>query len=213
MVINFYNHSCFKAQSGDIIIAFDPPSKESKFKAPRFQADIILISHNNLNHNGRDALNLKQESERYVLDLPGEYEIKDILIKGIQSRIENENENLVNTIFTLDIEDMRICHMGDFAENTLRPEIKEALGKIDILFFPVGGDFLEVSHGAAIVNEIEPAIVIPMHYDASEKNNEKLQEFLKEFSDDQIERVEKLTVKKKDINEENLKVAVLESNL
>lgn len=211
MVINFYNHSCFKAQSGDIIIVFDPPSKDSKFKAPRFQTDIILISHNNLNHNGRDALNLKQESERYVLDLPGEYEIKDILIKGIQSQIENEN--LVNTIFTLDIEDMRICHMGDFAENTLRPEVKETFGKIDILFFPVGGDFLEAKQGAAIVNEIEPAIVIPMHYDASEKNNKKLQEFLKEFSDDQIEHIDKLTVKKKDINEENLKVAVLESNL
>lgn len=211
MVINFYNHSCFKAQSGDIIIAFDPPSKESKFKAPRFQADIILISHNNLNHNGRDVLNLKEENEKYVLDLPGEYEIKDILIKGIQSRLGNEN--LINTIFVLDIEDMRVCHMGDFSEAHLAPEIKEALGKVDILFFPAGGDFLEVSHSAAIVNEIEPAIVIPMHYDASEKNNKKLQEFLKEFSDDQIERMEKLTVKKKDINEENLKVAVLESNL
>lgn len=213
MVINFYNHSCFKAQSGDVIIAFDPPSKESSYKAPRFQADLILISHNHKNHNGSDTLSLKEESGRNVIDMPGEYEIRDILIRGIQSKISGQNESGANTIFVLELEDIRICHMGDFSEDALSSEIKEALREIDVLFFPIGIESLSAKTAAEIVNEIEPKIVIPMHYDATEKKNAKLEEFLNEFSQDQIEKMDKIAIKRKDIDEEKLKVAVLESNI
>lgn len=215
MVINFYNHSCFKVQSGDFIAVFDPPSKQSSYKTPRFQTDLILISHNNINHNGRDALSLEEESDRFILDLPGEYEIKDVLLRGVQSEAgkAKDNEKIFNTIFVMELEDIKLCHMGDFSEENLRPEIKEALGKIDVLFFPVAGEFSEAKHNAAIINEIEPAIVVPMHYNTAEKKNSKLEEFLKEFSEDQIERVDKLTIKKKDISDDKMKVVFLSSNL
>lgn len=209
MVINFYNHSCFKVQSGDFIIAFDPPSKESGYKTPRFQTDLILISHNHKNHNGRDVLNLKEENERFIFDTPGEYEIKDILIRGVQS----SGGEIINTIFMLDFEDIRLCHMGDFSEEKLRPEIKEAIGKIDILFFPVKSAARGAKDGASIANALEPSVIIPMHYDANDKKNKDLEDFLKEFSEDQIERIDKFTIKKKDLSEENLKVAVFNPNL
>jgi len=213
MVISFYNNSCFKVQSGDFIATFDPPSKTSKYKTPRFQTDLIFISHNNENHNGRDALTLKEEDEKYIIDSPGEYEIKDVLIRGVESRINEKNESGINTIFVLDLEDIRICHMGDFSEDKLSSEIKEALGKIDILFYPVGGNFSNAKKAAAIINEIEPSVVCPMHYDATEKNNLKLQEFLNEFSEDQVEKIDKLTIKRKDLSEEGMKVVVLESSI
>lgn len=213
MVIIFYNNSCFKIQTGDFMAAFDPPSKTSKYKTPRFQTDLIFISHNNENHNGRDVLILKEEDEKYIIDMPGEYEIKDVLIRGIESRARENQENISNTIFVLELEDIRICHMGDFSEDKLSLEIKEALGKIDMLFFPVGGSFSSAKKAAAIINEIEPSIVIPMHYDATEKKNQKLQEFLNEFSEDQVEKTDKLTIKKKDLSEEGMKVAVLQSNI
>lgn len=213
MIISFYNHSCFKAQAGDFVVAFDPPSKESAYKTPRFQTDIVLISHNNKNHNGKDVLSLKEESEFFTLDTPGEYEIKGVMIRGVQSEINEKDEHGINTIFIVDMEDIRLCHMGDFNENRISSEIKEALGRVDILFFPVGAEFSDSKKGAEIINVIEPSIVIPMHYDATEKNNKKLAEFLKEFSEDQIEKTDKLTIKKKDLSEENLKVVVLESNL
>lgn len=213
MLITFYNNSCFKVQSGDFIAAFDPPSKTSKYKTPRFQTDLIFISHNNENHNGRDVLTLKEEDEKYIIDSPGEYEIKDILIRGVESRINEKEGSGINTIFVLDIEETRICHMGDFSEEKLSSEIKEALGKIDVLFYPVGGNFSVVKKAAAIINEIEPSIVIPMHYDSTEKKNSKLQEFLNEFSEDQVEKTDKLTIKRKDLNEEGMKVAVLATNI
>ena len=85
MTINFYNHSCFKAQSGDIVLAFDPPSKASGLKTPRFQTDIILISHNHKDHNGADVLTLKENNPHFIIDNPGEYEIKGAVINGIRS--------------------------------------------------------------------------------------------------------------------------------
>lgn len=213
MVITFYNNSCFKVQSGDFIATFDPPSKTSKYKTPRFQTDLIFISHNNENHNGRDVLILKEEDEKYIIDMPGEYEIKDVLIRGIESRARENNENMSNAVFVLELEDIRICHMGDFSEDKLSSDVKESLGKIDVLFFPVGGNFSSAKKAAAIINEIEPSIVLPMHYDASEKKNPKLQEFLNEFSEDQVENTDKLTIKKKDLSEEGLKVVVLATNI
>lgn len=213
MVISFYNNSCFKVQSGDFIAAFDPLSKTSKYKTPRFQTDLIFISHNNENHNGRDVLTLKEEDKKYIIDMPGEYEIKDVLIRGIGERARDKDENGLNVIFVLELEDIRICHMGDFSEDKLSSEIKEALGKIDILFFPIGGNFSSAKKAAAIINEIEPSVVCPMHYDATLKNNPKLKEFLNEFSEDQVEETDKLTIKKKDLSEEGMKVVVLESSI
>lgn len=96
MVISFYNHSCFKIQSGDFVLAFDPPSKESGYKTPKFQADIIFISHNSKNHNGKDVLSLKDENEMSIIDTPGEYEIKDVIIKAVQTKsVSYEKDNLL----------------------------------------------------------------------------------------------------------------------
>jgi len=215
MIINFYNHSCFKIQSGDFTLAFDPPSKESGYKTPKFQADVIFISHNNKNHNGKDALALKEESDRFIVHSPGEYEIKDIIIKGVQTKSVSEDEKnfLINSAYILNFEDMKICHMGDFSENELRPELSEAIGKSDILFFPVSSGPLDAKTAASIAKELEPSVIIPMHYDGGKKDNKKLSDFLNEFSLEQIEKSDKLTIKKKDLNENELKVVVLEPNL
>ena len=75
------------------------------------------------------------------------------------------------------------------------------------------------------IKVIEPKIIIPMHYDGSDpkqiasqldgasKKNKELGSFLKEFSEENIEKLDKLTIKKKDINEEKMRVVALESNL
>lgn len=215
MTINFYNHSCFKVQSSDFILAFDPPSKESGLKTPRFQTDIILISHNHKDHNGADVLVLKEENPHFIINTPGEYEIKGAIINGLHSFHDSKQgaELGTNTIFIVDLEDMRLCHFGDFGENKLSTEIKEGLGKIDILFIPIAGKFINGKAAVSLINEVEPSIIIPMHYDASEKKNKSLEEFLNEFSKENIEKLDKLTIKKKDVDEEKTKVIVLESNL
>lgn len=205
MVITYYGVSCFKIQSGETVIAFDPPSKKSEEKNPRFETHIAFISHNHPRHNGYDVLNGKG-GELFIIDTPGEYEARGIRSVGVRAFHDNENGKKygLNTVYRVEMEGITLAHLGDFGERVLAGEAKETLGGIDILFVPIGGDtVLDPEEAAAIVNQIEPGIVIPMHYDA--KN---LKTFLKEMGQEATEE-DKLTIKKKEINGEETKVVVL----
>ncbi len=210
MIITYYGVSCFKVQAGETVIAFDPPSKESDFKAPRFQANAVFISHDHKDHGGREALSAKEEGkELLVIDGPGEYEFSGIYAKGIKSFHDSGNGEKfgLNTIYKLKFEDIRICHLGDFGEKDLRPETKEAIGEIDILFIPIGGDSVLDAQGAAkVVSQIEPKIAIPMHY----KDSKTLKKFMDEFGNGSVKPADKLTLKKKDLSDNKIQVVVLE---
>jgi len=209
MVITYYGVSCFKVQSGDTVLAFDPPSKKSGFKAPRFQADAVFISHNHDKHNGFENITGKEkDSEPFLINMPGEYEIKGIVACGVGTFHDvGEGKKLgLNTAYILSLEGISICHLGDFGEKELRPATRESLGEVDILFIPVGGgNVLETGNAAKVINQIEPKIIIPMHYDS----DKKLDEFLKEMGKDKIKPVEKLTIKKKDIADKKGEAVVL----
>ncbi len=205
MVISYYGLSCFKAQSGEVVFVFDPPSKESGFKPPRFQANAVLISHNHKNHNGRE------NPSRIIIDGPGEYEIDGVYICGIESfhdSVLGEKHGL-NTIYTARVEDISICHLGDFGENNLRPETKEAIGKIDVLFVPIGGEtVLDSARAIKISEQLEPKIIIPMHYNLS-ANKKELKGFLDEFGKEAVKSMDKLTIKKKDFSDKKTEIVVL----
>ena len=193
MVITYYGAACFKVQSGETVIAFDPPSKESKFKTPRFQTDIALINRHHPDYNGWDNLSSKDEKKPvFVVDGPGEYEVSGIYIKGIS----------LPTIYVLLFENINICHLGPFAEKNLSPEIKEKIGEVDVLFFPIDED--DGQKAAQLIVQIEPKIAIPMNYKEG-----GLKHFLKEFGDNNVKPEEKLTIKKKDLSEEKTQVVVL----
>ena len=180
-------------QSGDTVLAFSPPSKESKFKAPRFQTDIALINPNHPDYGGRDVLSAKDEKKPvFVIDGPGEYEVGGIHIKGISNP----------TIYTLSVENINLCHLGPFDEKNPTPEIKEEIGEVDVLFVPINED--DGQKAAQIISQIEPKIAIPMNYKEAD-----LKHFLKEFGNGSIKPEEKLTIKKKDLSEEKTRVVVL----
>lgn len=211
MIINYYGVSCFKIQSGETTITIDPPSKESGLKAPRFYSDIGISSHSHPRHNGLNELKEKSP-EIFLITGPGEYEIKGIRINGFKSFHDASSGEKygLNTIYTLDIEGVKICHLGDLGEEKIQPQIKEHLGNINILFIPIGGNaVLDSSKSAEIINDFEPNIIVPMHYE----NDKILKEFLKEFKEEAVKPIDKLTVKKKDILEEKMKVVVLEPNM
>ncbi|MDD5032789.1 MAG: MBL fold metallo-hydrolase [Candidatus Pacebacteria bacterium] len=215
MVITYYGASCFKVQSGDTILVFDPPSKKSGFKSPRFQADVVFASHGHDNHNGAENISAKEGKEKpFVAAGPGEYEIAGIYARGIKSFHDKENgqKDGLNTIFSVLFENLNICHLGDFNEKELRPEVAEILGDVDILFIPVGGDeVLDAENASKIINQIEPKIIIPMHYITKDfkPDEKKLKEFLKEIGQDDTKPVEKFSFKKKDIEANKSDVVVL----
>jgi len=195
MVITYYGASCFRVQSGETVLAFDPPSKDSEFKSPRFQTDVVLVNFNHKDYNGWENLSGKKEDvPPFLIDGPGAYEIAGIYIKGISSGL--------NTIYVLSMENISICHLGAFAEKNLSPDLKEEIGEVDILFVPVSED--DGQKASRISSQLESKITIPTHY-----KEDDLKQFLKEFGDASVKPMEKLTIKKKDIGEKN-QVIVLE---
>ena len=99
--------------------------------------------------------------------------------------------------------------MGDFGEKELRNETLEAIGPVDILFLPIGGKtVIDAEAASKIANQLEPKIIIPMHYEKKE-----LAVFLKESGIESSKPEEKLTVKKKELAEDKTRVVILKPSI
>jgi len=198
MVINWYGQSCFKIIANALTIVTDPFAKNIGLRPPAFAADIVCVSHQHEDHNNISAIG----GEPFVVDGPGEYEIKGISILGVESFHDQKQgqERGLNTIYLIESEEIRLCHLGDFGQEKLSDEQLEALGGVDILFVPVGGKTtIDASTAAALVNQLEPKLVVPMHYKLPDLNVEldSADKFLKELGAPSKELVDKITVKKK----------------
>lgn len=210
MTITWIGHACFLITAKDVTIFTDPFDKKIGLLPPRGAADIVTISHEHYDHNNRQAL---ASGNPFVIDCPGEYDVKGVFVKGIPSFHDKVQgaERGVNTIYIIEVEGIRVAHFGDFGQGELTDEQREELNGVDIVFLPVGGVYTVDAHDAAkVLGQIEPKIVIPMHYaipSLAIKLN-RVDDFLKEMGD-KIETIEKLSIKKKDFTEENTRVVVL----
>ncbi len=217
MIIQYYGHSCFKLTTKpagrgqeDVSIFFDPFDKKVGLRPPQGQADIVLISHDHYDHNNVSAL----KGEPTVLNIPGEYSLKGINIVGIDSLhgpIE-EKDQTHNTIFILETEDLKICHLGDLGTDLNQKQLSEIDG-VDILMIPVGGKYtIDAKKAEEIIKKIEPAIIIPIHYKMpggtiTDIDDEK--KFCSEMGNCPREKVSKLNVKKKDLEGKVMQVVLM----
>lgn len=201
MIISYQGLSCFKISQGDLTLAINPISKDSKAgTAKKFGADITLISTNHPDMNGREQTS-RGDKESFVIDGPGEYEIKDVFIKGFLS----EGPGLVNTIYMISFEGMKLCFLGGLANPELSSKTREALEDIDVLFVPIGGgETLEAAQAYKLAVSLEPSVIIPMHY-----NKTMLDQFIKEGGKEKTEAIDKLVVKKKDLEGKESEIVVL----
>jgi L-ascorbate metabolism protein UlaG (beta-lactamase superfamily) len=213
MEIIWHGQSFFEIKSKDlgVNIAIDPFDEKIGLKVPKIEADILLISHGHDDHSNKRAI----KGNPFIVEDPGEYEIHDIYIKTIASFHDQSQgkERGLNNIYVFQCEDVTICHLGDFGQKELSDEQLEAIGDVDILMVPVGGVYTVDAKGASkIISQIEPRLVIPMHYQVPKlklKLN-PLDSFLKEmgFSLEQTEK--KLKIKKSNLSSEKTNLAVLE---
>jgi len=208
MIITYQGAEFFKVQFGDTTIAFNPIAKESKLKTTRFFADIALVSLNHPDMNGTENLSYNGK-DPFVISAPGEYEIKGIFIKGFASKSVYGGKERINTIYSVSLENMNICFLGALSDTNLSNEVKEELGDVDILFLPIGGDgVLDAAKAEKLSVEIEPKIIIPMHY-GEVGAKDALKKYLKEAGEENTKPVEKLTLKRKDLDGKEGETVVL----
>ncbi|OHA89459.1 MAG: hypothetical protein A3C70_02995 [Candidatus Zambryskibacteria bacterium RIFCSPHIGHO2_02_FULL_43_14] len=156
-------------------------------------ADITLFT------TGRNEI---AEKSGFIIDGPGEYEIKDIFIKGFFSVGPNKK---INTIYLISFEGMNLCFLGALSDAALPDETLEAIEDVDILFIPIGNsDMLGPASAYKLAVSLEPSVIIPMYY-----TKETLGQFIKEGDEERVESLDKFVVKKKDLEDKECEIVVL----
>jgi hypothetical protein len=204
MIITYHSGGFIKITSSDTTIAFNPISKESKLKETKFGADLAFVALNHPDCNGVESVT-RSGKELFIIDGAGEYEANGVFAKGVGAESNYGGSKLINTIFSLHLEDVHIVNLGALSTDKLTAKMMDGIDNIDVLFVPVGGEgMIDAAVANKIANSLEAKIVIPTFYD-----KESLSTFLKEASAEGVAQIEKLVLKKKDLAEKTGEVVVL----
>lgn len=208
---SFFEINTKDINNGELKIAIDPFDKSLGLKLPKIEAQILLITHEHSDHSNKKAIN----GNPFLIEEPGEYEVKGVHIKGIQGFHDDSHgkEKGKVVFYVIETENMKICHLSDIGQKELTPEQIEEIGDVDILMIPVGGVYTTNAKQASnIISQIEPKIVIPMHYQIPKLNLklDSLGQFLKEIGSQEIEPQKKLKIKASDMPKEIMQTIVFE---
>ncbi len=199
MEIAWLGHSCFRLKGSRTTVITDPYSPDLGYTLGKTNANVVTVSHQHPGHSNIAAIG----GEPKAVTGPGEYEINGVLIIGMPSyHDEDKGEKRgKNTIYLLELDEMTICHLGDLG-HALSTSQAEELDNVDILMIPVGGKSTIDAVGASeIVRQLEPKVVIPMHYktDAIKRELAPVEKFLNEMGTKDIESQSKINFTKSNL--------------
>lgn len=168
MDIKYLGHSSFriKGKTGIVITdPFDPAMVGYSF--PKVTADMVTVSHQHPDHNFTKGIQpAKENKPPLVINGPGEYEVEGIKIYGYPTFHDKTqgSERGKNTIYLMYVDGISILHCGDIG-HTLSEQLLEEIDEVNILMVPVGGIYtINEKEAMSLLRQIEPSIVIPMHY-------------------------------------------------
>ena len=218
MHITWLKHSSFKFQdktgSDGLTLVTDPfDSKYVGLKMPSLEADIVTISHDHEDHNNKSAI----RGNPYIVDSAGEYDVKGVSILGVQSYHDAKEgeERGKNVMSRFEIDGIVVTHLGDLGHVLDNKQLQGLIGT-DILIIPVGGVYtLDAKKAAEVVSQIEPRIVIPMHYQTKGltkefKDIDGVDKFIKEMGIKPTYE-EKLKINKKDLPQDEMELVIMEA--
>lgn len=201
MDFTWHGHSCFTIKGKDATVLIDPFEGLGP-KLPKLKADIIILS-------GQGETS-EIEGNPKLIDWPGEFEISNVAIETF-----NPNED-AHTICIFSLDGIKICHLS-YLSHELSDEIIEHIGDIDVLLIPVGGsEVLDGKTAQKVVEEIEPRLVIPMLYAATETKLKikGAEDFLKAMGRADKESQEKFSVNGRSaLPEDNMELVLLSPKL
>lgn len=216
MMIQWYGQACLKVQTkpgpnSEMAVVFDPfdPSMLG-LKLPKLTADVVAVTHDHKDHNYLAGVG----GDYFLIQGPGEYEVKQVFVYGVPGfhDASNGNERGENVMYVLESEGLSLAHLGDIGQAELTQEQMEHLEGVDILVLPVGGVYtVNAKQAAALVSQIEPRIIIPIHYQLPglKIKLDPVEKFVHELGL-KAETVDKLKVSLKDLPQEEMKLIVLQ---
>jgi L-ascorbate metabolism protein UlaG (beta-lactamase superfamily) len=200
--IVWLGHSCFRLRGREAAIITDPCPPSTGYNIGKPNADIVTISHEHEDHSYLKPV----AGNPIVIGRPGEYEIHGAFITGISTYHDGSRgaERGRNIVFIVEMEEIRVCHLGDLGHTPTADQVEEMSGA-DVLLVPIGGaTTIDGTAAAAVVSLLEPRLVIPMHYgtEAAKENLEPPDRFLKEMEVKAVEPQPKLVVSRSSLPQE-----------
>jgi L-ascorbate metabolism protein UlaG (beta-lactamase superfamily) len=218
--VQYLGHACFRLRGRDGIVVADPYDRSIGLDIGRPTAHIVTVSHPHPDHANVAAVRPMRD-RLFTIDGPGEYEVGGVLITGVRTFHDKKRgaDRGPNTVYVIHLDDVVFCHLGDLGHELTTQQIEE-IGTVDVLFIPVGGgETIGPAEAAAVIGQIEPRIVVPMHYALAGQSSETndlapLDKFLHELGLKEITAEERLSLSSSNLppEGEEARVVVMRSS-
>ena len=210
MDVTFLGHSCFRLRGKAAAVVTDPYPPTIGLKLSRMDAELVTISHEHENHSYTQVV----RDGAYEIRGPGEYEVAGVSVIGVPTYHDGEKgaRHGRNTVYLIEIDEVRVCHLGDLGHKLDDTEA-ESVASPDVLLVPVGGrSAMNGAQAAEVVRQLEPRYVVPMHYAVPglKLQLDPIDRFLKEMGVTASDPQPKLSVQKSSVTEYETRVVVLE---
>lgn len=198
MIISWHGFNYFKLKNTNSSLILNPYGLDKTTKFSKAKAEIILFS------DPSKITEAKFNSDAFVIDSPGEYEVQDVFVYGKQLN--------GNIIYYIVFDDIKVAFLGEFGHEELSNSHLELVEGADILIIPVGGgDLTTAKEAGKIIRQVEPRIVIPSCHKAGafKLKVDPVEDFVKELGL-KAEEIDKFKVRKNDLPQDEMKLIVLQ---
>lgn len=197
MEISYLGHASFRVKGKTATVVTDPYDEKCGKFPKDTAADIVTVSHHHTDHD-----QTKLVGPAFVVDGPGEYEVKGVSVIGVHSWHDDKNgaERGGNTIYVIEIDGLRVVHLGDLGHKLTQDQLDD-IGPIDVAMVPIGGKYtIDPAVAGEVVKQLDPWVVIPMHYQQEGLDQKAfgelkgVNEFLKEMGKPDVQPVSKFVI-------------------
>lgn len=214
MEITYFGLNSIRLRGREAAVLIDPYDPKLGLSPVRLNVQVVALTHEDPTHFSMQGLG----SEYHLVSGAGEFEIQGIALHGIQTYHDHKKgaERGKNTVFVVEVDDLRVCHLGHLGHSLDEAQLDAIGSKVDVLCVPVGdGSHINATEATEIVNQIEPKLVVPISYKLPgltllAQNLEGLEKFAKEMGATDLTPQPKLQLTSSPATEET-KLIILEA--
>ena len=197
MTLYWHGGNCVSIQNKEAELVIDPQDLEKELKLAKPAEVFLLTRLPDGQASDSKSVKIPAKSSSFIINMPGEYDTKGFFVMGL-------GEIVGGVIYIVESEGIRVCHLPDIKKE-LTDEQLEMISDVDVLLADIGNNDDSNEITAKVINQIEPRIVVPMGYDPAKKQKT----FLEEMGASGNEPQNKLSIKKKDLPQEETEIVIL----